>query len=422
MAGLIQRSALVGLVTLVCGVSSTLLLAAACSSYGEEAVATPTDDAGGDATSSPNNDGASPDGSNVVTCTGELKPGVGPSGELTATCDGVMTDLSRSAQHCGQCGHDCGSAGGGGECVAGQCKVREIAAFSGLQEIDLIGRMEGARLVAVANRNSVVSALDDGRNPLTHFRTADAGGLLETALIGGVDDRGLFASVLSDGVYSVSANGALLLGAFGIGAKGLAPLGADRIVATVLPRYVISMSVTMKSESEISADERYPTSVLAEPDGSAVYWANTPEFAGAAGGAGEIVRYDVNTKTIVRSKPIPILSSIATDASHIYYFDGQMQEIRRLSKSDLQGSSELIATWSAERAQFATRITVSGDMLFLALAPPGSRNPKFLMRVSKCGGAPLTLWSGRGFGSFLVESNGVDVMLSPLEAAVGLTR
>jgi hypothetical protein len=419
-----RSSALVGLVALIVGAGVPI----ACSSYGEEAPGTTTpstNDATSDGSSSGSSDGDigadGPTASEI--CSGPLKPGAGPSSDTTALCDGVMTQLDRDTKHCGQCGHECATAATDTDCSGGMCRPRNVAAFSGLQEVDLIGRLtDGNRIVAVTNRDAVVSMALDGTNPITHYSASDAGagGLVETALVSG---NAIFASVLSSGVYRVSERGSppLLLGAGGIGAKGLAMLGTELIAATVPSQSVLSISATMKNEASIADTERLPTSILT--DGNTVYWANTAEFADPdKAGDGEIVRYDLKPKALTRSRAIPTLSSIAMDATHIYYFEGNAQEIRRLAKNAVSGDSERIATWTGEPVKFATRIIVAGANLFLALAPKGSRNPKVLARVSKCGGAPVRIWGGVGFGSFLVESNNLDVLFSPLQGQVGITR
>ncbi len=292
-----------------------------------------------------------------------------------AHCDGVdengcETDLSKSPEHCGACGHGCQ----GGQCTASICQAVALGATPGAYQTTVLN--DNVFFTSVTNASAV-------------YRWDATSGVVQIASNQATPD-GIAAD--EQLVYWTSLNGGAVRSAAHDGSnrtdvatnqagpRGVALSNGDIFwtnAGTNASGFVDGQLMVRPSGgavTQLAGSLRYPRRLSV--DGGYVYWADGghPTQQGV-GGVKRIKTSGGSVETLVGGVNV---SDIALDATHVYWVD--QDSVRRLPRAG--GSEETLA------AGLDIPNSLEVDDVYAYFTTVGEAR---IWRVTKSGGTPAAL-------------------------------
>jgi hypothetical protein len=367
---------------------NTLGTLGACGAFGSDDAAMSEAGSGSDGAA---NDTA--ESGSGVACT-KLTPGVGPpplppaGGPPETDCNGVKVDLATSDQHCGTCTNVCA----GVPCVGGVCAKEPIykAGFA-----VALAYARRSRFV-LASPSAIIDMLPDGGD-VRVIRDADSGTCCASLALEGDSDWIIYNANAMLHADRIAPNGSVsatvLLG------ENRTPdatfvVTADDVVFVQengnngASRTIQAVRKSDGTSHSLSTNEPYAYGLLL--DENALVWAQEP-FRAVDGMGGQIVRKELGSGDTRRSAQVSVSGRLGFDQDFIYYFDGALRELRRISKRNLDNATgETLAKWTGSETE-AFAIGAFGDYVYVALTTIRVPNAQKIIRVHRCGGEPIVV-------------------------------
>ncbi len=279
---------------------------------------------------------------------------------------GAAVDLATSKDHCGACNHSCQ----GGVCVEGRCATARVLPGESIAAARVVDRTvyytTTARFVArggadATNGEAFTAAFLPSAARVR--RLVVAAPWLYVSTTAGTTRLALDDSAREPQIATQTTD-------------------ANGVVASAAGGYFYAWSGGVEKhdttgDNVISVFSSGTTNVVS--DGDTAYWTTADDAGASLHGPFP----ETTTLTSVGS-----LVAIDVDATHLYFGDGAGRLIRRVPRAG--GNTESVAT---EPSPTIGDVAINDTYVYWT-AKRGGSDGWVVMRVSKCGGAPLTLARG----------------------------
>jgi hypothetical protein len=358
-------------------------------------------DGGGDGDGDASDDGSTfvdiPVDANSTPC--QATPGEGDGSVSTsAFCpDAGMVDLTSNAQHCGACFHDCGTK----TCTAGVCGAETVHAESTHSSVlGNAGTHVGWGTYPIGNPVGTLAVAEIDGGDYRLLGTMDGG-------VAGFDHGGVgddFLLVTGQGIPStvfLFDGGSFTVGANATERKVI--VRGNEAFSDVYGSEIRKIAI-VPGGGPTTLKKGIVSLLDLEVAGSYVYWtAATPKPDGGPNPPG-VQRIHIQSQVINDSKWTGRSWGVGVDGAYVYVFEHATQRLLRLP-FDLQGDPEELAHWTGTSWDAANSIVLDGD--FIYVNPHRGGTSGAIMRVPRCGGAPVILQTMSTRGRVVVAGDWV---------------